>query len=813
MIKNYFKIAWRNLKKNRVFSFINIAGLTIGITSFLLIALYIFDELTFDRFYKNADNIYRIVENKTSTEGKLTKTTGAGYQVSVKAKTDIPEIKDAGRLSIFGRSNIATYENEKVFYEDFVIGNPGFFHVFNFPLVQGDPNTALSAPHTALVTEETANKLFGSTKVEGKSLKVANDTIPYKIAGVLKNFPVNSSISFNLIFSEASVTNEGFKKFISSDWNSGSFSTYFLLNNNADANKVGVKLDQLVAANYKNNSGIKSSLRLQSLKDIHFYSDDIGGYSGRKGSITYIYVFFIIGFFVLFIACVNYMNLTTARFINRTKEIAVRKVAGASRKSLINQFLSEALLVTILSVVLACVLTKLLLPAFNSFTEKQLTLGTGTDYRIWIGIILMITIVSLLSGLYPAIFQSGLKPLSLLKNKIQPGKWNISLRRSLVVFQFTLSIIMIVATVVVYRQMKYINTKNMGFNKERMVVVDINSGKIRRSAETIKSEFGKISQVADVCVTSRVPGEWKTIPTIKIKTNNTATADGKDMYFLGVDDRFLATYNIALVKGRNFYSGGNADSSTVLINETAAKELGITEPSGQQIIAPSANFGGDFFPLDQPFVATVAGIVKDFNFQSLHEPLAPMILGFQKNPVHNIDYFTARLGSADINATLKQMDAILHDIDQNHLFEYHFLDKQWDLFYRDDRIRQTIFLVIALLAIFIAGLGLFGLTTYAAEQRVKEIGIRKVLGASVQSIVIMLSKDFLKLVLIASLIAFPIAWFSMNKWLQDFAYRININWWVFVLSAFVAVAIAMATISFQAIKATITNPVKSLRTE
>ena len=813
MIKNYFKIAWRNLKKNKIFSIINIAGLTIGITSFLLIGMYIFDELTFDRFYKNADNIYRIVENKTSPEGKLTKATGAGYQVSVKAKTDIPEIKDAGRLSIFGRSNIGTYENEKVFYEDFIIGNPGFFNIFNFPLLQGDPNTALSAPNSVLVTEETATKLFGTIKVEGKSLKVNNDTIPYKITGVLKNFPVNSSISFNLIFSEASITNDRFKKFISSDWNSGSFSTYFLLNNNADVNKVAVKLDQLVAANYKNNSGTKSSLRLQPVKDIHFHSDDIEGYSGRKGGITYIYVFFIIGFFVLFIACVNYMNLTTARFINRTKEIAVRKVAGASRKSLVSQFLAEALLVTILSVVFACILTKVLLPAFNSFTEKKLTLGTGTDYRIWVGIILMITIVSLLSGLYPAVFQSGLKPLSLLKNKIQPGKWNISLRRSLVVFQFTLSIIMIVATIVVYQQMKYINSKNMGFNKDRMVVVDINSGKIRRSAETIKAEFGKISRVADVCVTSRVPGEWKNIPTVKIKTNNTTTADGKDMYFLGVDDRFLATYNIALVKGRNFYSGSNADSSTVLINETAAKELGITEPSGQQITVPSANFGGDFFPLDQPFVATVAGIVKDFNFQSLHEPLAPMVLAFQKNPVHNIDYFTARLGKGDINATLKQMDAILHSIDQNHLFEYHFLDKQWELFYRDDKIRQTIFLVIAMLAVFIAGLGLFGLTTYAAEQRVKEIGIRKVLGASVQSIVAMLSKDFLKLVLIASVIAFPIAWFSMNKWLEDFAYRINISGWVFVLSALTAVIIAMVTISFQAIKAALENPVKSLRTE
>jgi putative ABC transport system permease protein len=362
--------------------------------------------------------------------------------------------------------------------------------------------------------------------------------------------------------------------------------------------------------------------------------------------------------------------------------------------------------------------------------------------------------------------------------------------------------------------MQYVNNKDMGFDKDKLVVVDINSGKVRRGAATIKDEFAKLSQVRSVAVTSRVPGEWKNIPSVKISTGNSnSSASEKDMYFLGVDDQFLSTYNIKLLKGRNFFSSGNADSSTVLINEAAAKELGITNALGQVITIPSVSFGGDFSALDKPFVATVAGIVKDFNFQSLHEPLAPMVLGFQKNPVHSIDYFTVKLTGANVDAALKKMDAILHSIDQDHLFEYHFLDKQWDLLYRDDKIRQTIFLVIALLAILIAALGLLGLTIYAAEQRVKEIGIRKVLGASVSNIVLMLSKDFLKLVLVASVIAFPVAWFSMHKWLEDFAYRININWWVFVLSALAAILIAIATISFQAIKAAVANPVESLRTE
>jgi putative ABC transport system permease protein len=815
MFKNYFKTAVRNLWKHKTFAFINIIGLTIGLTSFLLIALYIFDELTFDRFHKNTDNIYRVVESKTYTADKTAKTTGTGFQVSARAKTDIPEIQNAARLSIFGRANVASGDNKtNVFYEDFIAGNPGFLSVFSFPLLYGDRNSALTAPNSAIITEESAKKFFGTSNVVGKLLLIDRDSVPFKVTAVLKNFPANSSISFNLMVSEASILkNDDTKKFLANDWTSGAFATYFLLNNNADIPALNSKLDNLIAANHKNDANVKSHIQLQALKDVHFYSGDIEGYSGNRGNISYIYVFLIVACFIIFIACINYMNLSTAQFTNRGKEIAIRKVSGASRTSLVKQFLTEALLVTIFSVFLSLVLVNILLPAFNSFTEKDLTVNIHTDYRIWTGISMIVAIVTLLAGLYPALFQSGLKPLSLLKSKIQLGRNNISLRRSLVVFQFVVSIVLIAATIIIYKQMQYVNNKDMGFDKDKLVVIDINSGKVRRGAATIKDEFAKLAQVKSVSVTSRVPGEWKTIPSVKVNTNNNKPTNGKDMYFLGVDDQFLSTYNIKLLKGRNFFSSGNADSSAVLINETAAKELGITNALGQVITIPSVSFGGDFSALDKPFVATIAGIVKDFNFQSLHEPLAPMVLGFQKNPVHNIDYFTAKLTGGNDEATLKKMNAILHSIDQDHLFEYHFLDKQWDLLYRVDKIRETIFLVVALLAIFIAALGLLGLTIYAAEQRVKEIGIRKVLGASVSGIVLMLSKDFLKLVLIAAVIAIPFAWFFMNKWLQDFAYRININWWIFVLSALAAIIIAMATISLQVVRAAIANPVKSLRTE
>jgi putative ABC transport system permease protein len=478
-------------------------------------------------------------------------------------------------------------------------------------------------------------------------------------------------------------------------------------------------------------------------------------------------------------------------------------VAGASRRNLIGQFLSEACLVNVLALVLALVSVKILLPWFNSFTEKQLALDLQTDGRIWLGIIATIIVVGLLSGIYPALFQSGLKPLALLKSKLSPGKGSTSVRRSLVVSQFALSIIMIVATIVVYMQMKYVQNKDMGFNKEQLLVIDINSGKIRRGAETIKSEFSKLSPVKDVSVSSRVPGEWKDIPTVKVKSRNTISSEGTDMYFLGIDDQFLKTYQIKLVKGRNFESGGIADSSSVMVNETAAKQLGIADPSEQLIEIPG----------DQPFTARVVGIVKDFNFKSLRESMAPMLLAFQKNPIQSIDYFTARVETNDIDQTLKQMNAILHSVDQDHLLEYHFLDNQWDRFYREDKIRETIFFIVSVLTILIACLGLFGLATYAAEQRVKEIGIRKVLGASVTNIVAMLSKDFLKLVIISTVLAFPVAWWAMNDWLQDFAYHITISWWVFLAAGCIAVLIALITISFRAIKAASANPVKSLRTE
>lgn len=816
MIKNYYRTAVRNLRKHKTFSFINLAGLSIGLTSFILIALYIFDELTFDSIHRDADKIYRVVEHKTSADGQQTRRAGTGLQVSERAKAEFPVIRNVARISRFWRPDIRTSEDSpNVFHEDYIAGNQCFLDVFSFPLIYGDRKTALTDPKSVLLTEETAKKFFGNADVVGKSLFFDDDSVAYKITGILKNFPVNSSIAFNLLVSESTIIGiPEARAHFSTDWNSGAFATYFLLDKTTAIDALDTRLDQLIAANHKQNPGEKSLVKLQALKDIHFGSAGIDGDSGKKGNITYVYVFFIVACFIILIACINYMNLSTARFMNRGKEIAVRKVAGASRSSLVRQFLMEVALVVIFSVLLSILFVNLALPAFNSFTEKHLSFGFSSDYRIWLGIVLMVVIVTLLAGLYPALYQSSLNPLSLLKGKIRIGKANISLRRALVVFQFMISIVLIAATIIIYQQMQYVNNKDMGFDKEQLVVIDVNSGYVRRSIGTVRNEFSKIPQVRSVSLTSTVPGAWKTIPTVKVNTDTNNPASGRDLYFFGVDAQFLSTYNIKLINGRNFYATGKSDSLAVLINQTSAKQLGITEANGQTVTLLSAKFGSDNRSgLDRPYMVTVAGIVQDFNFQSLHETIAPMIIGFDKSFGLSFGHLTVKLTGGDLDVVLKKLNSVLLSIDQEHLFEYHFLDRQWEQLYREDRIRQTVFLVIALLAIFIAALGLLGLTIYAAKQRVKEIGMRKVLGAGVSSIVFMLLKDILKLVIIAAFVAVPIAWILMHQWLQDFAYRIDINWWVFIVSTLVAVLVAMTTIFIQVVKAATANPVKSLRAD
>jgi putative ABC transport system permease protein len=824
MLKNYLKTAFRSLVRNKLYSTINIAGLTFGLSCFLLIGLYLFDELTYDQQHSKGDRIYRVIERKT-VNGESTIIAGGGYKLAEESKRSIPAVESTTRVQRTGRANILNPENPSNFFQETVtVADESFFRIFDFPFLAGDKKTALQAPNSIVITQDLAEKLFASTDVLGKTLQFSFMESPMKITGILLNLPKNSSFDFNSVMSEASFQNaDYFKASVANDWLSENFSVYVLLKPNTQVKMVAKQLVKLVQDNFTPPAGTRFSFDLQPLTDIHLRSEHIvdGARNSNvnpvaKGSMSYIKIFSVVAFFLLLIAGINYMNLTTARASGRLKEIGVRKTIGALEGNLMRQFLLESLLVTFISFLLSVVVVNVLLPAFNSFTNKELSFGFFTDYRIWIYAIGFAAVAGILSGSYPALMLSRFKPFLLLRGGLKPQrKTGFSLRKGLVVFQFTVSIVLIIATLVLFMQVKYLNNTDLGFNKNLLVVVDVNTRKARSAFEAVKSEMAKIPTVKNVSVTSRVPGEWKSIVTIKIK-NNGSTKDPNVSYLIGADKDFLKTYEIKLLQGRNFDTP--ADSTAVIINETAAKMLGITQASGQTLEIPSFSWNGDgtFVPVNDdntPFKPNIIGIVKDFHFQSLRNKIEPLVLAYHHYPFHVIDYYSVRIAATGIRGTLDKLKQVMVNNDKEDPFEYHFLNDQLALFYIEDDRRQTILIWAALATIFIACLGLFGLATYSADQRIKEIGIRKVLGATDFQLASLLSKDFLKLVLIANGIAFPLAWLAADKWLQDYAYHINVQWWVFAVSGIVAMLIAVVTISFQAVKAAVANPVNSLRTQ
>jgi putative ABC transport system permease protein len=820
MLSNYLTIALRALQRNKLYTALNVAGLTFGITCFMLIGLYVFDELTFDQQHSQANRIYRVIEHK-NVKGEETTIAAASYKLAQEAKIRIAEVENTTRMSRDGRANLINPENPVNFQETVTNADENFLQIFDFPLLLGDKQTALKEPNSILINEELAMRLFNKVEVLGKTLRFSHLDSPLTITGVLKNHPPNSSFNFNSLVSEATHrTSDYYKQMMSSDWSSTNFSVYTLLQPNANAGSVSSKLTRLIRSNLKPEAGTTLTFGLQSLNDMHLHSEGIvdGGRNTNVEAITqgksvYINLFSFIALFVLLIAGINYMNLSTAKASNRSKEIGVRKSIGAVRSNLVHQFLVEALLVTIISFGLGLILVQFILPWFNEFTKKQLSLGFGTDYRIWFIALGATSLMGLLSGSYPAFLLSGFKPVLLLKGqKISPAG-NLSLRKSLVVFQFTLSTVLIIGTIVLYRQVHFMNTTNLGFNKDLLVVIDVNTAKARSGFEAIKAGLSKIPSVKHVSVSSRVPGEWKSLVRVKINTQGKGD-EPKIAYLIGADKDFTNTFGLQLTKGRNFIN--STDSTSVILNETAARQLHINEPANQLVEMPSRSAGDSFQPLNEgniPFKARVIGIVKDFHFQSLREKIAPLVLAYNTNPVQLIDYYTVRIEANNIPATLEKLKVPLVKADKEEPFEYHFLDEQLALFYIEDYRRQTLLLWVAIATIFIACLGLFGLATYSAEQRIKEIGIRKVLGASVLNVTSLLSKDFLILVLIANGLAFPIAWWGITLWLQEYAYHVDVAWWVFALAGVLALAIALLTVSYQAIKAALVNPVKSLRSD
>ncbi|MGH7493754.1 MAG: ABC transporter permease [bacterium] len=804
MLKNYLKITLRNLRKNPAYSFINIAGLAIGMASGILILLYVQEELTFDHFHGRAECIYRITETRPSLdrgERHFPFTMGPAGPALV---AEFPEVVKSVRLrSRAGTGRFTVQHGENRFYEsDHLFAEPSFFEIFDFNLLQGDPATALQESRSAVLTAAAAQKYFGKENAMGQLLSIERFG-DFIVTGIAENPPHNSHLDFSMLLSFATLeADPGWKRYIES-WDSDSFITYVLTSRPLDLERFSGQLPAFVQKYRGATPKEPRQLALQRLLDVHFGSAQLeSDLNRRKGDRMYVYLFSLIALFILLIAAINYMNLATARAMKRAKEVGLRKVVGAHENQLIGQFLSEAILFTALALFLALVMVEIVLPAFNALADKQLALDFSAQGWLLAALLLLVVLVGVLSGSYPAFYLAKMQPAFVLKSDLRTGVRAVRLRQVLVITQFALSIIMIVATTAAYRQINFIRSKNLGFNQDQLLVVDINSGNTRRNFQAIKNEMARIPEVKSVAVSSRVPGEWKNLDQILVAGEGAPAAQTHTMFFMCVDQEFLRTFEIGLAAGRDLSEEMGTDTAAVVLNETAARVLGWQDPLGKEIQAEEGQYR-----------ARVVGVVKDFHFQSLHEKIAPLVLGHWNNPVTAIDYFTARVNTNDMAQTLSALQKVHEQFDQKTPFEYNFLDERLNDFYQTDLRVGKIFGISAALTIIIACLGLLGLAAFMAEQRTKEIGVRKVLGASVANILFLLSKDFTKVIAIATLIAAPIAYWGLQRWLQVFAYRITVGPEIFVLAGVIALLIALLTVSFQAIKAALSNPVEALRYE
>ncbi len=815
MFQNNIKIAWRSLSRHKLYTFLNVLGLGFGVACFLFIALYVFDELTFDRFHSNVDNTYRVIQHRQSPEEGDQYFGAVSYGVSEASRSEIPGVDNATKMLSWGRAVFRNNENQRAFYQEFLTTENSIFQIFDFSLAIGNESTALTEPSTVVLSKDFAKRLFGNENPVGKTVSTDRGD-DLKVTGILEDIPINSHLQFDALISHQTLTTQSwFDEQVTGDWASQNWFTYLTLDQKADPAEIGKQLTAFAETRSQEERPFSGKLELQPLKDIHFGSEGfLRERQESKSSYSYLYIFGIIGLFILGIACINYINLATARSSSYSKEVGVRKVVGADKKQLFSRFLSESLIVTILAFSLGLGLVQAALPWFNEFTAKELTLNPSGQPWAFPILALAVLLIGLLAGSYPAAYLSRFRPSAILAGSVYSetgGHGN--LRKSLVVLQFSLSILMIIGTMVVWQQMNYVQDKDLGFDQNHLLVVDINSGKVRGGFETIRTGYSQLPGVKSVSVSSRVPGEWKNLLQTEIRPPDAFEEKGPTPWFIGCDEQFLETFGIDLASGRNFDFERPADSASVIINQQAAELLGVQEAAGQEVLIMSRINNGSVRTLNEPFRARVIGITNDFNFQSLYEPIQPLVLGYRNNPIQSIDYFTARISGQNVERTIAEMTDVLHSVDPEHVFEYHFLDDQIESFYEADSRRSQLFTIAALCAIFIACLGLFGLAAFTAEQRTKEIGIRKTLGATTAGIVGLLSKDFLGLVGIALVIACPIAWYFMNNWLDNFAFSIMIEWWVFALAGVVAVVVAFFTIGFQSLKAALANPVNSLRSE
>jgi len=790
MWTNYWKVALRNIKKFKGFSCINIAGLAMGMACCILILMWISDEMSFDRFHENYDRLTRIVCDATDTrDDKLFAVTPAPFGKAL--KRDFPEIE---KISMYGYAGkTAVRHGEDSFYESYYIfADPDFFDMFTFPLVKGDPAAVFSDPYSVVITRKTAEKYFKDDDPIGKVLTIDNQ-FDVTVTGVVENVPGNSSIQFDFISPFEILLKQYYPPGMEESWDRYSFSTYVLPGENTSIQELNQKIRDYIK-NHDSSSSI--TIFLQELKDVHLHAGHIADSIDKKGNIKYVYVFSALAFLILITACINFMNLMTARAGSRAKEVGMRKVVGACKSDIIRQFFGETLLLSFFGLLIAIVLVWAALPGFNALSGKNLAMSLSGNAHILAGIALIALITGITSGSYPALFISSFQPVQILKGSMPAASKGYRLRSILVVSQFSLSIMLITGATVLTKQIDYIRNRNLGYNSEHIVSIPM-SQDINKRYDLMRTEMLRIPEVAHVTAsgspisrkeTSMAGLEWE------------GKADDSDVEFwidfVGYD--YIETLDIEVVEGRSFSREFSSHSTAAyLLNEEAVRQMGLDSPVGKRFVI-----------FDDPGV--IIGVMKDFNFRPLHSPVGPLILAFEPSRLNNMHI---KMQPGDIPGTMSAIEKTWKEINPGYPFTYRFVDEDFNRTYRTEQSISTIFRWSAFLGIFISCLGLIGLASYIAERRTKEMGIRKVLGATEAGIMMLNIREFVKWAFFANIIAWPAAWYGINRWLNNYAYKTDVGPEVYVLSGLFALTAAVTAVGYQAVRAARANPVDSLRPE
>jgi putative ABC transport system permease protein len=797
MIKNYFKTAFRNLWKNKTSSFINIFGLTIGLCSCLLIGLYIQHELNYDKFQAKGDRIVRVImAYKFDGGAEMKKGNFTSARVAPVFKQTFPEIESVVRMTKYSR--IVQYKDNRINEKSFMYADPSFFNLFSFRLIHGNPANVLKAPNQVVVTESTAKRYFANEDPIGKVLKVGTDTTLYQVTGVIQDCPSNSQIKFDFLSSWSSL---GLADEEKTFWDAN-YTTYFLLKNKEAIASLQAKITPFMQKEMA-GQGATINFELEPFNKIHLYSP----YEGFEpnNSIAYIYILEAVALLMLVISCFTYVNLNTARSMERAREVGVRKVIGAGNSQLFWQFIGESALICSICTILSILAAGLMLPVFNQLTEKQLTIDAFFSFQFIAGAAGLVILVSLLAGTYPALILSNFQPVKVLKGAFKntdSGQW---VRKSLIVFQFSISVVLIISTFIMQKQLNYIQNRKLGYNRDQVLVLPMDN-KMLTKVDLIKQEFRSNSNVISVTRCTNLP--TNILSGYNMRSSAMPQTQQIAVTANVVDEDFVNTIGLQILTGSNLTKQDIKDASYddykkntfhFILNESAARQLGWT---------PEQAIGKKMF-LDASRPGYVKAVIKEFNFESLHNPIRPLVLF----PEARGQILLLKLKGSDLQETISFVGSKWKLLAPFRPFEYHFLDEDFNKLYSSELRLGKVLTIFACIAIALACLGLLGLSSYAAKQRFKEIGIRKVLGASIGNIATLLSADFVILVFVAIIIATPFAWWTMNKWLLSFAYKTDMSWWIFVVAGGSAIIIALATISFQAIKAAITSPVKSLRSE